>query len=120
MTLAPSVFTVHDVALNDASARRISDGVRGVPSVRFGTSGSDGGFCPRPPRPPRPSDGVSGICDFRHAHSSFISCEPGITSGASQNAYQRFLLITSSVSSTPAARSGLAWSSAMRRTPLTT
>jgi hypothetical protein len=40
MRLAPSVFTLHDVVWNDASARRISDGVRGVPSVRLGISES--------------------------------------------------------------------------------
>ena len=39
----------------------------------------------------------------RHAASSCISCEPGITSGASQKAYQRFLSITSCVISMPAA-----------------
>src|SRR5205814_9716551 len=53
--LAPSVFTLHDVEWNDASARRISDGVRGVPSVRLGISESAACAWPRPPRPsPRP------------------------------------------------------------------
>src|SRR5262245_32679598 len=89
--LAPLVLTLHDVEWNDESARLISDGMRGVPSVRFGTSGS----CDRPCASPRPS---GGCCERCHAASSFISCEPGITSGASQNAYQRFLLMTSSVS----------------------
>src|SRR3989442_14689131 len=46
--LAPSVFTLHDVVWNDESARRISDGVRGVPSVRFGISGSRVSAWPRP------------------------------------------------------------------------
>src|SRR2546428_9891296 len=52
MRLAPSVFTLHDVVRNDESARRISDGVRGGPSVRFGISQSL--FLAWPPRPPRP------------------------------------------------------------------
>src|SRR6185503_6716119 len=50
--LAPSVFTPHDVVLNEESARRISDGVRGVPSVRLGISESAFSAWPRPPRPP--------------------------------------------------------------------
>src|SRR5207248_2061752 len=45
---------------------------------------------------------------------------PGFsTSGASQNAYQRFLSMTSGVSSTPAALSGSACCVDMRRMPLT-
>src|SRR5205814_10624020 len=49
--LAPSVFTLHDVVWNDESARRISDGVRCGPTVRFGCSTACGSW-PRPPRPP--------------------------------------------------------------------
>ena len=42
MRLAPSVFTLHDVVWNDASARRISAGVRCGPTVRFGCSAAWG------------------------------------------------------------------------------
>src|SRR4029079_8839301 len=44
----------------------------------------------------------------------------GINSGASQNAYQRFLSITSGVSSIPAARRGSACCVDIRLTPVTT
>src|SRR5215831_5187885 len=88
--LLPSVFTAHDDELNDAVARRISDSVRGGPTVR-------GAGVPRP-------GGGGG----------------GMKSGASQNAYHRFFVITSGVSSTPAACSGSACCIDIRRTPVTT
>src|SRR5712692_6006992 len=97
--LAPSVVTVQDVVWNDEVARRISDGVRGPPRTRAAD-----GSAPRP----------------RCARCACISGPSGITSGASQNAYHRFFAITSGVSWTPAARSGSACCSDIRRTPLVT
>src|SRR5438067_1146383 len=56
----------------------------------------------------------------RAAATCRISGPSGSTSGASQNAYQRFWSTTAGVSSTPAPTSGSACCTLMRRMPLTT
>src|SRR5688572_4931608 len=118
-TLAPSVLTLHELVWNFASALRISSGFRGNPYTRpTGPGGTDpllaaGSLCVAGPGCACPRAGPP-------ARAGAGSGTPGMTNGASQNAYHLFFSITSGVMSTPRLINGAPCWVVMRRTPVLT